>query len=144
MHHVPSDSDTLQEAQCCLRLLALCTAAATLSFMHWFTQTKFTIISILFDFYLTIWRVEWRQIEKSQLLCLNSLQASSIVHAMHVRVGFEIITNPILYMFLMLHWVAGPRICIRPQRLSIQKDWNIDNYSRHKSFVELFGLAWPF
>lgn len=143
MRCVPSDSDTLQEAQRFLRSLFLCTAANTLSFMHWFTQNKFKIISILFDFYLTIWRVEWRQIEKSQLLCLNNLQASSIVHAMHLRVGFQVITNPILYMILMLHCVVGPLICIRLQRLLIQKNLNIDNCSRHKSFVELFGLGGP-
>lgn len=80
MHWVPSDSDTLQEARYFLRRLFLCTATATLSFMRWYTQNKFKIISIIFDFYLTIWRVEWRQIEKSQLLCLNNLRASSILH----------------------------------------------------------------
>lgn len=46
-------------------------------------------------------------------------------------------------MFLMLHWVVGPRICKRLHRLSIRINGNIDNYSRHKSFVQLFGLGGP-
>lgn len=111
MHWVPSDSDTLQEARYFLCRLFLCTATATLSFMRWYTQNKFKIISIIFDFYLTIWRVEWRQIEKSQLLCLNNLCASSILHgnACKSRLG-DYHFNSILHMFLVALSCTAPNL----------------------------------
>lgn len=45
------------------------------SFTHGFTQNKFNMISILFDFYLRIRKVERRHIMTSQFqfICLNNL-----------------------------------------------------------------------